>query len=74
MKIEIKIEGEDFAEIIGDLKDIMEKNKDEIQNLLKILAKEAIEALEDATILDKGAELYIKINRAINYRYKKGNK
>jgi len=74
MKIEIKIEGEDFAEIVGGIKDLLEKNRDELQNLLKILAKEAIEALEDITILDKGAELYIKINRAINYRYKKGKK
>ncbi|HHO57370.1 MAG TPA: hypothetical protein ENJ70_02325 [Thermoplasmatales archaeon] len=74
MKIEIKIEGEDFAEIIQGIRELMEKNKEEMKEILKFLAKEAIEALEDVTILDKGAELYIKINRAINYKYKKGKK
>ncbi len=74
MKLEIKIEGENIMEIIQEIKKMMENNREELRDLLKFLAKETIEAIEDSSILDKGAELYININRAINYRYKKGPK
>ena len=74
MKLEIKIEGENIMEIIQEVKKMMESNREELRELLRFLAKETIEAIEDSSILDKGAELYININRAINYRYKKGPK
>ena len=74
MKIEVKIEGEDFGELIRDIENIVENNREKIKRLLRFFAKETIEVLEDNVILDKGAELYIKLNRAINYRYKKKNR
>jgi|Deesub1362A_J573_1020465.scaffolds.fasta_scaffold03614_3 hypothetical protein len=72
MKIEIKIEGENIGEILEDMLNILENNKEEVKRILRLLAREAIEVLEEDAILDKGAELYIKLNRAINYRYRKG--
>ncbi len=72
MKIEIKIEGENIGEILEDMLNILENNKEEVKKILRLLAREAIEVLEEDAILDKGAELYIRLNRAINYRYRKG--
>ena len=69
-KIEIKIEGEDLDSIIKEMDKILESNKDEIRKILHLLAEEAINVLEDRKIIDKGAEIYIKLNRAINWRYK----
>ncbi len=72
MKIEIKLEGENIDEIVRGLISIIENNREEIKRLLNILAKDAIDVLEEDPILEKGADLYIKLNRAINYRYRKG--
>ncbi|RLF47166.1 MAG: hypothetical protein DRN29_03270 [Thermoplasmata archaeon] len=72
MKIEIKIEGENIGEILEDMLNILENNKEGVKKILRLLAREAIEVLEEDAILDKGAELYIRLNRAINYRYRKG--
>jgi hypothetical protein len=71
VKIEIKIEGEDLNSIIKELGSIVEANKKTIRNILDICANEALDVLEEKKILDRGAELYVKINRAINWKYKK---
>jgi len=54
------------------LLNIVENNREEIKKLLNLLARDTIDVLEEEAILGKGADLYIKLNRAINYRYKKG--
>ena len=69
-KIEIKIEGEDIESIIRDFDKLFERNKEEIRKILRMLAEEIIEVMEDRKIIDKGADNYIKLNRAINWRYK----
>ncbi len=69
-KIEIKIEGEDIDEIVREFGKILESNREEIRKLLHLLADEAINVIEDRKIIDKGAEIYIKLNRAINWKYK----
>lgn len=72
MKIEIKIEGEDIGEIVKEFGDILENNRNEIKKLIRLVAREVIDALEDKSILEKGATLYINLNREINYKYRKG--
>lgn len=74
MKIQITIEGEDFEEFIKDVGALLENNREELKNVLRILAKEAIDVIEESAILDRGAELYIKLNRAINYKYREKSK
>ncbi len=69
-KIEIKIEGEDIESIIRDFDKLFERNKEEIGKILRTLAEEIIEVIEDRKIIDRGADIYIKLNRAINWRYK----
>lgn len=69
-KIEIKIEGEELGEIIKQFDKILEGNRETIKKILHILAEEAINVIEDRKIIDKGAEIYIKLNRAINWKYK----
>ncbi|KAA0001593.1 MAG: hypothetical protein FE046_01820 [Thermoplasmata archaeon] len=70
MKIQITIEGEDFEELIKEVSALLENNREELKNVLRLLAKEAIDVIEESAILDRGAELYIKLNRAINYKYR----
>ena len=70
MKIEIKFEGENVQKIFEEIKKFLEGNKEEIKRLIRFIANETIDALEDKKILDRGAELYIKINRAINWKYR----
>jgi len=70
VKIEIKIEGEDIGSIIREIGNIVETNKKTIRTILDTLAMEAIDVLEEKKILDRGADLYVKLNRAINWRYK----
>ncbi len=74
MKIQITIEGEDFEELIKEVSALLENNREELKNVLRLLAKEAIDVIEESAILDRGAELYIKLNRAINYKYREKNK
>ncbi|MEM1513969.1 MAG: hypothetical protein QXW78_04150 [Candidatus Thermoplasmatota archaeon] len=69
MKIEIKIEGETLQEIVGEIRKLLESNREEIKKLLEVLAEEAISVLNDKKILEKGAELYIKLNKEINLKY-----
>lgn len=70
MKIEIKIEGESIQELVGEIRKLVEMNRDEIKKLLKIIGEEAISVLNDEKILEKGAELYIKLNKEINLKYR----
>ena len=69
-KIEIKIEGEDIEDIIKEFDKILESNREAIRKFLRMLAEEAIEVIEERKIIDRGADIYIKLNRAINWRYK----
>ena len=70
VKIEIKIEGEDIGSVVKEIGSIVEANKKTIGSILDTLATEAIDVLEEKKILDKGADLYVKLNRAINWKYK----
>jgi ribulose 1,5-bisphosphate carboxylase large subunit-like protein len=75
VKINISIEGENIAEIIDELLhvglDLIKSNRKEIREALKILADEAFEVLEEKKTLERGAELYRKINQEINWTYKR---
>jgi hypothetical protein len=74
-KIKISIEGEDISDIIQELfsigVELLKSNRKEIQELLRLLADDAIEVLQERKILENGAELYRKINNEINWTYKR---
>jgi hypothetical protein len=75
VKINIMIEGEEISEIINELLQvgvaILKTNRKELREVLKILADESLEVLNEKKILEKGAELYKKINSEINWTYKR---
>jgi fructose-1-phosphate kinase PfkB-like protein len=75
VKINISIEGEDISEIINELLhvgiDLIKTNRKELREVLKILADESFEVLNEKKTLEKGAELYKKINSEINWTYKR---
>ena len=75
VKINISIEGEDISAIINELLhvgiDLVKANRKEIRELLKILADESLEILNEKKTLERGAELYKKINSEINWTYKR---
>ena len=75
VKINITIEGENISEIIDELLHVgiglLKENRKEIREVLKILADESLEILSDKKTLEKGAELYRKINSEINWSYKR---
>jgi succinate dehydrogenase/fumarate reductase flavoprotein subunit len=75
VKINITIEGEDISEIINELLhmgiDLLKTNRKELREVLKILADESLEVLNEKKTLEKGAELYKKINSEINWTYKR---
>jgi hypothetical protein len=75
VKINISIEGENISEIVDELMhvgiDLLKSNRKEIRELLKIMADEAFEVLEEKKTLERGAELYRKINQEINWTYKR---
>jgi hypothetical protein len=75
VKINITIEGEDVSDIINELLhvgiDLLKANRKELREVLKILADESLEVLNEKKILEKGAELYKKINSEINWTYKR---
>jgi hypothetical protein len=75
VKINITIEGEDISEIINELLhvgiELLKTNRKELREVLRILADESLEVLNDKKILEKGAELYKKINSEINWTYKR---
>jgi len=78
VKINISIEGEDISEIVGELlnvgTELIKSNRKEIREIMKILADEAIEVLQERKIVEKGAQLYRKINSEINWTYKRDKK
>ncbi|DAC72304.1 MAG TPA: hypothetical protein DSN98_05935 [Thermoplasmata archaeon] len=75
VKINISIEGENISEIIDELLhvsiDLLKTNRKELREILKILADESLEVLNEKKTLEKGAELYRKINSEINWTYKR---
>jgi len=75
VKINISIEGEDISEIVVELLNVgiglINSNRKEVRELMKILADEALEVLQERNILEKGAQLYKKINSEINWTYKR---
>ena len=75
VKINITIEGEDVSEIVNELLhmgiDLLKTNRKEIREVLKILAEESLEILNEKKTLEKGAELYKKINTEINWTYRR---
>jgi hypothetical protein len=75
VKINITIEGEDISGIIDELLhvgiDLLKANRKELKEVLKIIADESLEVLNEKKTLEKGAELYRKINSEINWTYKR---
>jgi len=75
VKINITIEGEDVSEIINEMLhvgiELLKTNRKELREALRILADESLEVLNDKKTLEKGAELYKKINSEINWTYKR---
>jgi len=75
VKINITIEGEDISEIINELLhvgiDLLKANRKELREVLKILADESLDVLNEKKTLEKGAALYKKINSEINWTYKR---
>ncbi len=75
VKINITIEGEDVSEIINELLhvgiDLLKANRKELREVLKILADESLEVLHEKKTLERGAELYKKLNSEINWTYKR---
>jgi hypothetical protein len=75
VKINISIEGEDISAIVDELLhvgiDLAKANRKELRELLRILADESLEVLNEKKTLERGAELYKKINSEINWTYKR---
>jgi bifunctional DNA-binding transcriptional regulator/antitoxin component of YhaV-PrlF toxin-antitoxin module len=75
VKINISIEGEDISDIINELLrvgiELVKANRKELREVLKILADESLELLNEKKTLERGAELYRKINSEINWTYKR---
>jgi superfamily I DNA and/or RNA helicase len=75
VKINITIEGGNISEIIDELLqvgiELLKTNRKEIREILKIMADESLEVLNEKKILERGAELYRKINSEINWTYKR---
>jgi len=75
VKINITIEGENIEEIVEEVLmigiGIVKANKKNIREVLKVLADEAIDVLLEKKTLEKGAQLYKKINTEINWTYKR---
>jgi fructose-1-phosphate kinase PfkB-like protein len=75
VKINITIEGENLSEIINELLhvgiELLKTNRKEIREVLKILADESLEVLNEKKTLERGAELYRKLNSEINWTYKR---
>ena len=75
VKINISIEGEDISEIVEELLNVgiglVKSNRKEIRESMKILADEALDIMMEHKILERGAQLYKKINNEINWTYKR---
>lgn len=75
VKINITIEGENISDIVNELLhvgiDLLKSNRKELRELLKLFADESLEVLNEKKTLERGAELYRKINSEINWTYKR---
>lgn len=75
VKINISIEGEDLSEIIDELLkvgiELLKSNKKELREVMKLTSDMALEVLMEHNTVERGAELYRKINSEINWTYKK---
>ncbi|MCK5260832.1 MAG: hypothetical protein KAJ44_01470 [Thermoplasmatales archaeon] len=75
VKINISIEGEDISEIVEELLNVgiglVKSNRKEIREALKILADETLDVMMEHKTLERGAQLYKKINNEINWTYKR---
>ncbi len=75
VKINISIEGEDLEHIIDELFaigfNVLKNNQKNIREALRILAYDAIDVLSEKKTLERGAQLYKKINMEINWTYKR---
>ncbi|MEM0492637.1 MAG: hypothetical protein QXS02_01565 [Candidatus Thermoplasmatota archaeon] len=75
VKINISIEGENLPEIVSELAaigiEVLKTNNKEVKELLRLLADDALDVMLERKILEKGAQLYKKINMEINWTYKK---
>jgi len=75
VKINISVEGEDLADIVGELLDlgteILKSNKKKVREIMDIFVDEALGTLMEHKTLEKGAQLYKKINSEINWTYRK---
>ena len=78
VKININIEGEDISEIVDELLNVgirlIKSNRKEVREALKILADEVLDVMMEHNILERGAQLYKKINSEINWTYKRNKK
>jgi hypothetical protein len=78
VKINISMEGEDISEIVGELLNVgielIKSNRKEVREALKILADEALNVMMEPKVLERGAQLYKKINNEINWTYKRDKK
>jgi len=75
VKINISIEGEDISEIVDELLkvgiELINSNKKEFREALKTAADVILDVLMEHNTVERGAELYRKINSEINWTYKK---
>jgi len=75
VKINISIEGEDISEIVNELFNIgievVKSNRKEIREIMRMMAEDSLEVLLERKTLEKGAQLYKKINSEINWTYKR---
>ena len=78
VKININIEGEDISEIVDELLNVgiklIKSNRKEVREALKLFADEALGVMMEHSTLEKGAQLYKKINSEINWTYKRNKK
>ena len=74
VKINISIEGENLESVISELisvgTELVKSNREDLGELMEVLADEAIDTLMKHKILEKGAKLYKEINSEINYAYR----
>lgn len=75
VKINISVEGESLSDIADELLnlgvDLLKSNRKIIRELMDVFADEALEVLMERKTVEKGAQLYRKINSEINWTYKK---
>ena len=78
VKINISMEGENISDIIEELLNIavgiVKSHRKEVREALKILADESLDIMMEHKTLERGAQLYKKINNEINWTYKKDKK